>query len=240
MAAAHAELGRHRWLVLAPHPDDETLGAGALIASLRQTGEPVAVAFLTDGAASHPGSATHSPARLRQLRRREACAALRALNGSTRGIAPVFLDWPDAVPFAAGTRPFAATVAKLAAICRRDRITALATTWSGEPHCDHAAAFAVADAVVRASFGRLALYQYLVWGWGEPGVDEGLRALPLDGRRSRARRRMAISRHRSQTQALVTDSADAFRLPLTMIRSAGRPYDLIFARGQYRAAPALA
>lgn len=238
LVAAHAEIAAHRWLVLAPHPDDETLGAGPLIGRLREAGRPVAVAFLTDGAASHPGSATHPRDRMRQLRRREARAALRALAGA--GTEPIFLDWPDAAPFATDSPPFAATVASLAAICRRERITALATTWSGEPHCDHAAAFEVACAVARAARGRLALYQYLVWGGSRTHAGRGLRTLPIDGRRSRARRRAAMGCHRSQTQALIADSPDAFRLPAAMIRSAARPYDLIFAQGRYRASPAIA
>jgi len=238
-AAANAEIARHRWLVLAPHPDDETLGAGPLIARLCQGGQAVAVAFLTDGAASHPGSASYPPAVLKRARRREAFAALRALAGSRSRIDPVFLDWPDAAPYAASSPAFESAVGLLAAICRRDRITALATTWRGEPHCDHAAAFAVADAVARAGRGRIALYQYLVWGWTEAGAGGGLRPLLLDARRSRGRRRMAMARHRSQTQALIADSPDAFRLSQAMIRFASRPYDLFFARGQYRAAPAL-
>jgi LmbE family N-acetylglucosaminyl deacetylase len=36
-------------LVLAPHPDDETLGSGGLIARLRQAGVPVAIVAVTDG-----------------------------------------------------------------------------------------------------------------------------------------------------------------------------------------------
>jgi hypothetical protein len=36
-------------LVLAPHPDDETLGAGGLIARLRRAGVPVTIVAITDG-----------------------------------------------------------------------------------------------------------------------------------------------------------------------------------------------
>lgn len=40
-----------RWLVLAPHPDDEVLGPGATIAVAARAGVHVAVTVLTDGAA---------------------------------------------------------------------------------------------------------------------------------------------------------------------------------------------
>src|SRR5690606_25237563 len=38
-----------RVLVLSPHPDDETLGAGGFLAQARQQGIPVRVVFLTNG-----------------------------------------------------------------------------------------------------------------------------------------------------------------------------------------------
>ena len=45
-------------LVLAPHPDDESLGCGALLAQAF-AGAGAHVACLTDGAASHPGGGVH-------------------------------------------------------------------------------------------------------------------------------------------------------------------------------------
>ena len=50
-------------LVLAPHPDDETLGAGGLIARLRRAGVPVTIVAITDGEnayADTPHLARHS------------------------------------------------------------------------------------------------------------------------------------------------------------------------------------
>ena len=51
-------------LVLAPHPDDESLGTGGLIAACVAEGRRVHVAVVSDGAASHPGSRAWPPARL--------------------------------------------------------------------------------------------------------------------------------------------------------------------------------
>jgi len=42
-------------LVLAPHPDDETLGAGGLIAKLRRAGVPVTIVAITDGENAYAG-----------------------------------------------------------------------------------------------------------------------------------------------------------------------------------------
>ena len=62
-------------LIVAPHPDDEVLGCGGLLAQVG--GLVVAV---TDGEASHPGSTVHGPGRLAELRRAETAAALAALG----------------------------------------------------------------------------------------------------------------------------------------------------------------
>lgn len=65
-------------LVLAPHPDDETLGCGGTIRRKRLAGSEVTVAVATDGRYSHR-SAVIGPDELAALRREEsrrACAAL--------------------------------------------------------------------------------------------------------------------------------------------------------------------
>ena len=67
-------------VVVAPHPDDESLGLGGFIAAARGSGQPVSVIFLTDGERSHVGSPTYPPARLAATRRREAAAALAVLG----------------------------------------------------------------------------------------------------------------------------------------------------------------
>ncbi|HEX2943304.1 MAG TPA: PIG-L family deacetylase, partial [Rhodopila sp.] len=43
-------------LILAPHPDDESLGCGGLIATAVAAGRAPLVVILTDGAGSHPNS----------------------------------------------------------------------------------------------------------------------------------------------------------------------------------------
>ncbi len=47
--------GRTRVVIVAPHPDDETLGAGGAALLHRQAGDRVAVVVVTDGRASRAG-----------------------------------------------------------------------------------------------------------------------------------------------------------------------------------------
>ena len=67
-------------LVLAPHPDDESLGCGALLAQAF-AGVGAHVACLTDGAASHPGSRLVPPDQLAAIRRAEVLDAVAPLAG---------------------------------------------------------------------------------------------------------------------------------------------------------------
>lgn len=66
-------------LVLAPHPDDETIGCGATIRRKRDAGTRVTVVVATDGSGSHPSSAI-SPEELAELRAGEALAAAQVLG----------------------------------------------------------------------------------------------------------------------------------------------------------------
>lgn len=76
-------------LIVAAHPDDETLGAGATIAQHTQAGEDVSILFLADGVSSRDPEGDHSDGMAR--RRSAAIAAASILGVST----PRFLDLPD-------------------------------------------------------------------------------------------------------------------------------------------------
>src|ERR1700722_6232549 len=63
-------------LVVAPHPDDETLGCGGLISLLAQKDRVFYIVFVTDGSASHRNSSAWPAGRLATQREREASNAL--------------------------------------------------------------------------------------------------------------------------------------------------------------------
>src|SRR5580704_966399 len=87
-------LGGGGLVVIAPHPDDESLACGGLIAEARAQGRPVRVVIVSDGTGSHPASKSYPKARLRELRETEARNAAKEL-----GLDPVddvvFLRLPD-------------------------------------------------------------------------------------------------------------------------------------------------
>lgn len=204
-------------LILAPHPDDESLGCGGLIAACCAALRPPLVAILTDGAASHPGSRQFPPERLARVR----AAEVRCATGRL-GLPPArlfFCGCPDSRAPAAGAA-FDDVVTRLSHLAAADRsISTILSTWRHDPHCDHAAAATIADAVAaRAGLRHLA---YPVWGWTLPadtvlpgGAPSGWR---LDITPFRSRKRQAIRAHVSQYGDLITDDPTGFRLPADLL-----------------------
>ncbi|KMS56574.1 GlcNAc-PI de-N-acetylase [Novosphingobium barchaimii LL02] len=212
---------RHlRWLVLAPHPDDETLGAGALIAQAAAYGRLAGVVYLTDGSGSH-GDDCPPACNLVSMRKREAAHAMFRLTGS-RSCGPVHLGWKDAAPAAPETTAFLATTRKVAALCNRLKVDAIAVTALHEPHCDHVAAAMLAYAVHAMAKRSILVAEYVVWAAApERRTCRVLRTeTMLPGTR-----RHALRAHRSQ---LTASYGPGFRLAIAQQRMPDR--DTLFLR----------
>ena len=226
MPLARSAFARAHWLVLAPHADDETLGAGALIFETARARRLAGVVFLTDGSGSHPSNDNATRERLVRLRQREARLALQRLAGR-RAPKPTFLSWKDAHPSPPGSDEFARSLRKLRAHCRAERVTAIAVTGQAEPHCDHLAAFELARAVCQASHGRIAMFEYHVWSEPEHRRRHGIETASIRP----GMRRHALCAHRSQ---LTASFGDGFRLSREKTRMADR--DRLFLKELRRAA----
>lgn len=196
---------RARWLVLAPHADDETIGAGALIAEASAKGCLAGIAFVTDGRGSH---GPDGPADLAEIRRREARAALRLL--APNACLPIFLDWPDAAPPRRSNPAWIAALRKLCAVCRSRRVDAIATTSALDSHCDHQAASALAREVARRAMRTVTVFDYVVWAETRPPGRAFRTSATLLGPR-----RLALAQHRSQMTPL---HGNGFRVPRRLSR----------------------
>jgi LmbE family N-acetylglucosaminyl deacetylase len=217
--------------ILTPHPDDETLGCGGLLATAALLGLHPRVAFLTDGAASHTGSPTWPKTRLASVRRAEAIAALAELGvGEDQAL---FLDWPDSAPYPKTDRRFGASVAALLTWFETFSPKSLWAPWPGEAHCDHAAAADLAAAARRAWRQPLRLMDFVVWGWRSERLVDGpgggvVWALPC--RDHIERRRRALSRHQTQTSGLIDDAAQSFLIPPDLAALTERPTEVFLER----------
>jgi LmbE family N-acetylglucosaminyl deacetylase len=218
-------VGAQPVLVLAPHPDDESLGCGGLLAACQEYGLDAYVMVLTDGCGSHPRSREYPPARLATTRASEARSAIRALGLDDDRIE--FLGLPDGHAPTRGAR-FDAVVSCVAAYARARGIGTVCTTWLHDPHPDHQAAYYIGQRVAW-QIGARSLY-YPVWGWTVP-PDAWLPATPvfgacLDIARQLAAKRRAIACHRSQYTDLIRDDPSAFRLSPAVLALFDRPFEV--------------
>ncbi len=208
-----------RAVVVAPHPDDEVLGVGGLIALLVGARVPVTVVVVTDGEASHPGGSL-APDQLAALRLAETTAAVAALGVT----APVqHLHLPD------GGR--AALVDPLLAALDVDPATWLVAPWSGDGHPDHEAVGQACEQVAARDGARLLSYPVWAWHWASPPAA----GLPWDGASRielppdvRSLKQQAIAAFVSQTQPLGPRPEDAPVLPPHVLDHFSRPYEVVF------------
>lgn len=219
-----------RVVVLAPHPDDESLGCGGLLAALARRGEEVRVVFASDGEGSHRRSRSHPPDRLGALRRAEARAALAVLGvpeGAARFLAlpDRSIPGPDAPGFDDAVAAFARAVDGFPA-------DTVVLPWRRDPSADHRAAWAVADRGCRvAGLATARRLEYPVWLWHDPTDrprNGEVRVLELAIGPDLDAKRRAILAHRSQTSGLIADDPTAFRLSNAMMANFHRPTELYF------------
>lgn len=148
-------------IVLAPHPDDETLGAGGLVAKLCRSAVPVTIVAITDGEGAYPDTP-----HLGEIRALEQTEALRRLGVPRSRIHRLHL--PD--------RHISRYEKELA-----DQLLPLVTghmhlvaPWQRDFHPDHEAAGRAAARV--AQLNDITITYYLFWTWhrGEPSMLDGL------------------------------------------------------------------
>lgn len=199
------------FVVVSPHPDDESLGTGGLIAAACSQAQHVDVVLVTDGAGSHPNSRAYPADRLARLRKAEIEQAGGALGLPADRL--TCLDLPDAHVPTSGPS-FDAAVARLAGVVDVVGAETVFVTWQHDPHCDHDASARMALTLRRGKPG-LKLWSYPIWGW-HLGADERIDAPAPNGYRldiSRwiGQKQAAIAAHRSQMTDLIDDDPDGFR-----------------------------
>ncbi|MEU0539957.1 PIG-L family deacetylase [Nocardia sp. NPDC005978] len=207
--------GWRELVVVAPHPDDEVLGVGGLIALARANGIPVTVVAATDGEASHPDSPTHTRDRLTALRIKESHAAATELGAEP----PLRLHLPDGDL----TRHEHDLTERLSILLARPGGEPVwcAASWAHDGHPDHEAVGRAAAAACARTGARLLQYPIWMWHWATPAnpllEHSRARTLALPPAAHSAKCR-ALSRFRSQTQPLSDLPGDEPILPQHILR----------------------
>lgn len=194
--------GDENLLVLAPHPGEESLGCGGLIAEACARGRPPYVAILADGSGTHR-SREYPPARLAALRQQETRAATMALGLDPGRLLFVGLfdgTVPSEGPF------FDAVVGAVALVMWRQDCNVICAPAASAPHPDHRGAHAIAGAVAaRTGVGRIGFYPY--------GAAADVPGVRLAAGRHAAAKRQALAAHASQHGEIIMDDPSGFRLP---------------------------
>lgn len=197
-------------IVVAPHPDDETLGCGGLLALCAEAKIPAYVFTLTDGAFSHPQSAW-SPSKLAGRRSAETVRALRKLGVRAGALRQFALPDGRLLLNRSGRRKTGERIGKFAEAVNAK---AVFVTWRHDPHPDHMAAALIVDRV-KAHAPRVEVLHYPVRGrflakditldrrpWKPVRLDVGKHLLA---------KRAAMACYRTQTEPAVEGAGVAFR-----------------------------
>lgn len=217
-------LGTSRRLVMvAPHPDDEVLAIGGLLAQLSTLCGDVLIVAVTDGEGSHADSPQWPRTRLAAERPLESAEAWRRL-GFGQATCERF-----GLPDGAVRTHRDTLVERLTGVLRPTDV--VFTTWRHDGHPDHEAtgrACAVACMQVGSTLVEVPVW---AWHWAEPG-DARLpwhRAvkLPLDAP-SAARKRHAVGAFTSQLAGDTSTGAGPI-LRSTTVQRAHRPFEIFFA-----------
>lgn len=147
-----------RVVAVAPHPDDEVLGVGALLARLAAAGHAVSVVAVTDGDGADPqaDAATRAALADRRVRESRLAGALLGLPVAER------LRIPDGHVAAHE----AVLVEQLAA--RLGPGTVCLATWDGDGHPDHEAVGRAALAAGRRTGAVVVHFPVWAWHWSAP------------------------------------------------------------------------
>ena len=220
-------------IVVAPHPDDEVIGIGGLLALLARAGSHIHVIAVTDGEASHPGSPTVTPEALAGLRIAETKQALAALG--IRSVVVERLRLPDGGVSRHETQNAnvtAAVVRNVAQSQQRGTVWCLAP-WSGDGHPDHEACGLAAASGANGT-ARLLSYPVWMWQWATPGDLRVpwwyARRIALPEAIQQAKR-TAIEAFQTQIQPLSGDPADAAILAPHILARFMRPEEVVFEVG---------
>lgn len=205
-------------VVLAPHPDDETLALGGTLLELSERAIPTSVVAVTDGESSHP-PAIISAETLRGWRVDEQTRALAELGLPPAHRLRLRDGKVDARELASHLRPLLAGAGVCCAPYRHDG------------HPDHDATGAAAATVCSELGITLVEYPIWAWHWASPSRGE----LPLERARridisvpARRRKARAVSMFGSQIRDIAPIGGGRRILPPSVLARFDRPFEVVF------------
>jgi LmbE family N-acetylglucosaminyl deacetylase len=218
-------------IVLAPHPDDESLGCGGLIAMLRASGKNVIIIFITSGSASHLQSTTHPPHKLATLRESEAKAACLVLGIQPENV--FFLKAQDGGLQKLTSTKIDELVEHIAAISLKKNMKSILFPWRRDPHPDHIVTNTIGRKLVKTHNNNLISLEYPIWLWKNGlfedwPMQEEVKYVRLDIRDYTSVKNEAIEKHKSQLGYIIKDDHNGFVLTENLLKPFRGNYEYFF------------
>jgi LmbE family N-acetylglucosaminyl deacetylase len=221
------EIAAEPILVVAPHPDDETLGCGGAIASLRALGRSIWVLVMSDGTMSHPNSATYPAPKLRALRESETQHALNLLGVNSSQI--TFFQMPDGALPVPGAFGFECALERCQRYLSAVMPSIVFVPWRFDPHPDHRATWQLINQALVGCALAPRVIEYPIWDWDRAQhcpYPLSVTQWRLDISDTVQIKQRAIAAYRSQTTSLIQDDPQGFRLTPQMLENFTHPWEL--------------
>ena len=218
------------FLVIAPHPDDETLGCGYFIARARNAGQRVRIVIVTDGGSTRytPHMSSHA---LIALRRTETLKAIHALGADPDDL--VFLDVPDGD----SESYFAKVEEGLRLQVEAIRPRLLIAPSGVDKHADHRTVARAITTLYQSHVITCPVFEYPVWFWPQGAFYHLLRPWKLRLLRRvsghgpyRAMKMEAMRGHQSQCPPVLGGTASNLFPPRSFLQQFFAPYEIFFKK----------
>ncbi|WP_226889378.1 PIG-L deacetylase family protein [Nostoc sp. MG11] len=212
-------------LVVAPHPDDETLGCGGAIALLRSLNCDVRVLVISDGTLSHPRSLKYPAPALRTLRESETLSALSVLGVEANAV--TFYRMQDGSISA----QYKSAVDNCRIYLTEIAPQIIFLPWRSDPHPDHRATWKLIDTALVGLHLWPRLIEYPIWDWDQKQRQNLPETLKVAAWRLHTGtvvelKQQAIAAYRSQITDLIDDDPEGFRLTPEMLANFTRPWEV--------------
>jgi len=210
-----------RCLVLAPHPDDESLACAGLMAMLNEQGAEVQIILTTDGGGSHPNSRKYPSEKLSKLREAELKTAIAHI-----GLAPTALKCyysSDSAMPSRGQEGFEELTLKLSQDIKAFKPQLILVPYELDPHRDHRATWQLLmSALELAEIARPKIWEYPIWLYELAGPNdvpqiEAGELIAVDISKFLETKKRCIDAHVSQCTTLIDDDPTGFMLSEAMI-----------------------
>lgn len=222
------EIAAEPVLVVAPHPDDETLGCAGAIGLLTERGYTVNILVVSDGTQSHPNSRQYPATALRDLRESETRCAMALLGVEPSHI--TFLQLPDGAIPNADSPDFPAVVNECHVYLKSVNPKVVFLPWRADPHPDHRAAWQIISAGLQQAMLSPKVMEYPIWDWDleqrQLLNQDFYHSWRLDISEVVALKHQAIAAYRSQITNLIDDDPTGFRLTPEMLSNFAHSWEI--------------